>query len=821
MKNSTRYLSIVLCMAVIISCIPAVVSTASEKEYNDKVLERFDYYFESSTSYDLLKSNDFYYRQWADNVENSGAVSKIFQWSSLQLLDKNLDKESCTLYILNLLAMLDSGFTESTVAKAKDSMISKAQVPDGGLIKVALSAFFEVCGEESIKDIYSELDKTYDFAASVNKTVTDIDQLAVAVSAAELYEQKMAVLDAISNNTDNKHIKNAIKDIKKLCELQYVYILDDYIWSIGKNAAELEYDLLDSEFFKNAFEKAGAAIESGFSSWVKKHSIMSDAALRKLLKVSAAFLQNAKLFALGVKIGAELMKPIVEDKAEYFREEMVMDELADALVSALDAAKAKAEGADSAEKLDAVNSFVYIGRMLSYVHMRGEYCDMLARDGTIVMRDYYQSVCVELFSAYNDVSDILTGKGIYAIADGTDGGLSSYLVRAKNPNVPNNYYGYVDIRTGQMVLEQQFEDADEYFGSDGWAKITVEGECAVINTEGKHLLPFGTVKNAKEYYEGQCMAVTTKDRRCLLYCGEELIKELEIPTKEISAIILGDAHTVEHHIRSTYYVLSYSPERYIPITVVKPDDSREYYWYDINGELICQVDTNYGVLAGDSTGYYFFKHVKHESLYEHYVDIFDTEGKLVHTEELATTCVPSVAYDGDAWYAACNTNDRGGSNWIYTNGLNKLDVTYGGSLFAPSSGSKLGRSTIFASEGIIAIRGGSTGMNVMYIKSNGMLFYCCFSDYMYGFNNGYAKVENGKAGLYSGDFNGFIDINGLEVYPFEDEPENYSNIIVDGYFFYKKGGFWGIKNIDGSTVIPAVYEDLGGYNFDELYLSVK
>lgn len=257
-----------------------------------------------------------------------------------------------------------------------------------------------------------------------------------------------------------------------------------------------------------------------------------------------------------------------------------------------------------------------------------------------------------------DNGTLLSDNEIKTLADSTDLQMSPYLVRARNSE--DDLYGYIDIRTGGYVIEPQFRYCDESFGDDGWAAVTYEGISHVINTEGEFLFAHEDIGGVREY-EGDCMVVYTPDeQRAFLYHGADFVCELEIPVKEYTEVSGGIAY-----YSTGYESRSYTPERYIVLNV-KSNNGRQYVWYDSDGKAIFVTD-EIGGLAGDDTGYYFFR--------KNFIDVADFDGNIVETIERDSAGGYGKDYNGtvewenDNWYAVISLN---GETGIYTNGLSKL-----------------------------------------------------------------------------------------------------------------------------------------------------
>jgi hypothetical protein len=352
-------------------------------------------------------------------------------------------------------------------------------------------------------------------------------------------------------------------------------------------------------------------------------------------------------------------------------------------------------------------------------------------------------------------------KSGFVPADYTDTEASPYLVRANRER--NGLYGYVDVRTGEFVIEPQFTYADIEFADDGWACVTYEDETkTVINTSGEPLFERGTLVD-RWGYEGDCLVVKKEDGTCHLYHGTEYVTELK---GDDSSLTLAPANAYAKDLGS------YDPDRFICL-VGRHGDSPSpagWFWFDANGKLIYKSE-KLGTLAGDETGYYHFGDGE--------INKIDLDGNVTETI-LCKADVRNVAYDGDTWYAMADSV-------LYTNG------------FTPVATKPTFNSTynVFVGDGIIKI-------GDMYLNSNHERFYSFSTlDYSYGFQNGYAKVDAGGLGAWGGDFCGYIDVDGNPVYeiPCDDNFDSYTSILKDGYFIYGENDRYGIKNLDGRTIL--------------------
>ena len=354
----------------------------------------------------------------------------------------------------------------------------------------------------------------------------------------------------------------------------------------------------------------------------------------------------------------------------------------------------------------------------------------------------------------------------------TDTNLSKYLVRAASEK--DGLYGYVDVRSGKYVIEPTFTFADIAFGDDGWACVSIDDFKTAINTSGEYLFKVGEIED-KVSYAGDCIVVKKGDK-CYLYHGADYVCELKCEDETLNL------RPTSAFAKGFGYNSMYDPDRYIVLGASKKGKSGFSYWlwFDKDGKFLYKAEEA-GSFAGDETGYYHFADNK--------VTKIDSDGNVI--EEIATkSSVHNVSYDGDNWYTMIDGT-------VYTNGFTPLNTKP--KFYAHDA------YNIIAGDGILKI-------NDMYLDSSYSRFYSFHTDdYSYGFQNGYAKVDGGAPGAWGGDFNGYIDTQGNSVYEITDKEnfDSYTSILPDGYFvFGNEDNLYGIKNLDGTTVVEPTYTSL-------------
>jgi len=370
-------------------------------------------------------------------------------------------------------------------------------------------------------------------------------------------------------------------------------------------------------------------------------------------------------------------------------------------------------------------------------------------------------------SSTNNDTDSKNDSATSNTAKTTDEELSCYLVRAQKEI--GGLYGYVDVRTGEFKIEPQFKDADVSFCSDGWAVVEDQDENnSIINSSGEVLFEFGSIDYLREY-EGDSIVVRKNDGSCHLYHGAEHIKELK-PDEEDIADFGPSLPSKKVGSSTTEF---YYPDKYIMMSGEKSDEENIYIWYDYDGNQIFKTDIR-GCLAGDDKGYYHFSKEKTE--------IADLSGKVIETKPSGNR---AVVFDGDNWY----TMSQG---TIYTNGYTEFKT------------GSIDNYNLMASDGVITFNG-------RYYHEDGEAFYNFNNfNYYYGFQNGYAKVSGGRKVSESGNFDGYIDVNGNSVFeiPEEDDFDSYTSALKDGYVIYGKDGLYGIKKITGEIILEPTYPSL-------------
>ncbi len=375
--------------------------------------------------------------------------------------------------------------------------------------------------------------------------------------------------------------------------------------------------------------------------------------------------------------------------------------------------------------------------------------------------------------------------GLRPLVSTTDTELSAYLVKAQD--AASDLYGYIDIRTGEYVIEPRFSSCDDAFGTDGWAVVferfddRSKNSGSVINTSGELLFAYETLGNnfasVDEYEDGYiivCPSFKDVPPAAYLYHGPQLVRELELPPEGCTTVNNNLAYYSDSR-----YTKPYTPERYISLSAELDSGDWVYLWYDTDGNLIYTSEDVGGCLAGDETGYYFIG--------EGYVNVIAPDGSVTETlETQSSEYCGKVAWDGDNWYVIINLT---GKPMLYTNGLTPLFETgeIGSHYF-----------TLDVTDGIVR---GQDGMwytldgTVMAGPDGSRLIY-------YGdpFQNGYGQGCTKPSVTGTSEYY-YIDTAGNKVFEIpQGQGDSYSTVLKGGYFVYGKDEMYGIMNLDGTVV---------------------
>lgn len=366
----------------------------------------------------------------------------------------------------------------------------------------------------------------------------------------------------------------------------------------------------------------------------------------------------------------------------------------------------------------------------------------------------------------------------------TDLSASPYLIRyaTESKDTDSGYiYGYVDIRTGQIAIEAEYEDADASFNDSGYAVVADKNEDQfLIDTYGNVVtdIPDG---GYGYFYEGKYLVVFDDENCGHIYSGTDKKAELKLPMQDM---VSAGPTTVLYNRKSVYV-----PARFILTYAKSSNENIMCYWFDESGKLIYETDSRSGCLLGDETGYYYINDTE--------VTAIDSNCKVTGTTTINGDGMSQVDYDGEKWYIKNN-------KYIYTNGFtvftdNAEDIYNGiSNYFDVNDGIIVtGDYVIDAATGERLVSGGSGA-----------------------YRNGYLEVSNAVAHNYVAEqgysISGYLDSTGKMIYKPDFSAyggiDNLSHVFPGGYFcFSTDDDLFGIMNIDGTLICSPQYAEL--YDF--------
>lgn len=411
-KNMMCLLCATLCLCICLSCtaVPAYAQETEKsetEEYRDRVLERYDQSFMVSNYYEnLQKESGYLYEQWAESVGNMPAYKDFLTDISDFFLDKKLDEEAYTEYLLKLMEMVEAGFDDTAASQAMyTARVNGADVLDGGITivsKLLGGTADSIAGEFAKRlgnaaNILDYTDAGFDLVEILGQTISDKAQLAVVSAESTLYEEKVTILQAIAEYAANDDLKKAAESLLEVETLQFIDIMNEGTTELGLTAAEVAMTGFGyqnyADLIRKIYDKSMPTLQKVAEKYVNAESA------KKVLDVVSGGLAAAVPVYSGFVIGSEIMKLVVGDEAECYREMRAMSEISEALSQGMRKANNAAAATDPDARYEAVREYVALGEALVYSRLRGDYCFMLSN----------QLQELRSLSAENTMADSLLG----------------------------------------------------------------------------------------------------------------------------------------------------------------------------------------------------------------------------------------------------------------------------------------------------------------------------------------------------------------------------------------------------------------------------
>lgn len=385
-RTAKRFTALALSLLLLLGVLPAPVwaeEAAEAEAVRAGVFQRYeDYYYGVNNDLLLRNTANYAYCAWADDIESRSGAEKAILWATHKLLGKSLDTDAYIEYLTKILAMQERDFTETLSAQAEYTAQANAVQQAVQLGSVSFSAVLDMGLLEKAAKTLKSLGAGVDLIQSAAATVSNVSEALVLLHFSESYEQKLALLEAIRDNTDDKYLKEAAEALIGTATLEFSY----YVEQFGKKAfgdyADFTLNLNGAYDFSELLEKAATELADNFEPWAKfaltGGGDMAAARLAALPKAAlygvGKFVSAASYLKAGFSIGGAVMALFFADDVELFREMKAMDVTGDALSAALVGLSESIDNSEGEEKYAAIRDFVAAGQGLCYVRLRGEYC---------------------------------------------------------------------------------------------------------------------------------------------------------------------------------------------------------------------------------------------------------------------------------------------------------------------------------------------------------------------------------------------------------------------------------------------------------------
>lgn len=385
-RTAKRFTALALSLLLLLGVLPAPVwaeEAAEAEAMRAGVFQRYeDYYYGVNNDLLLRNTANYAYCAWADDIESRSGAEKAILWATHKLLGKSLDTDAYIEYLTKILAMQERGFTETLSAQAEYTAQANAVQQAVQLGSVSFSAVLDMGLLEKAAKTLKSLGAGVDLIQSAAATVSNVSEALVLLHFGESYEQKLSLLEAIRDNTDDKHLKEAAEALIGTATLEFSY----YVEQLGKKAfgdyADFTLNLNGAYDFSELLETAATELADNFEPWAKfaltGGGDMAAARLAALPKAAlygvGKFVSAASYLKAGFSIGGAVMALFFADDVELFREMKAMDVTGDALSAALVGLSESIDNSEGEEKYAAIRDFVAAGQGLCYVRLRGEYC---------------------------------------------------------------------------------------------------------------------------------------------------------------------------------------------------------------------------------------------------------------------------------------------------------------------------------------------------------------------------------------------------------------------------------------------------------------
>lgn len=442
-KTACRIVGLIICASILLQTFAAsLYATEVSDDYRDKSIVKYDELLNYTNTHQLMTNETGYlYKQWRDNINDKSKFTKGYLWCVQFLMGNTLDKNKYVDYLTKLIAMMEGGFSKSEAAQASyTEKVSGIKIV-GDVVDTTVGKLIPKSWER-VKKAYELLDDANKIIGTGADAINDVNQLRAIAVTSVVYEQKIAALSAIVNNTDNELLKDAANDVLKSCDLQFIYVIENYSNDMGKAFADTAYDIMDYTVFEDAYAIVKKAVATKSTEWIKKKC--SKELAGTIIDAAGKIASGMSSFLMGFKLGVTIMKVWVGEESELFCEMTAMDDISNLLIKELNSIKQKATAETNPdEKYELIKKYAGVFRMLLYTHLRGEYCNVESRNerNDEGADEYYAGVC-KLLNKYDEAiqyvfqpEDTFVVNELFELTDG-------FIVPVEQKTeVPKGYIG--------------------------------------------------------------------------------------------------------------------------------------------------------------------------------------------------------------------------------------------------------------------------------------------------------------------------------------------------------------------------------------------
>ena len=154
MKRIIAFISIVLSFCILVSAVPfASFASESDDKYKEAVVEQYKDSFLDNNYYSRLVSEGYtyYYKIWASNIDDKGALTKGYLWCVNKVMGTELDTMAYVEYLTKLMEMFDQSYVDFIANQSQwtKKLTLEDYADETG--KIAVKAFVGAAGFDEIE----------------------------------------------------------------------------------------------------------------------------------------------------------------------------------------------------------------------------------------------------------------------------------------------------------------------------------------------------------------------------------------------------------------------------------------------------------------------------------------------------------------------------------------------------------------------------------------------------------------------------------------------------------------------------------------------